>query len=163
MGNAMLVCQTGMLNQPSVGLERATKLLVAGRSRKSKPTETESHKPFAIADELAAALAAMPTMTDTDSQEMREASRPGLSYWHDEAGNIMEVGAPDGGPTCSQSVNSPPDKIVWLPEPITALWRNKDHDVPVILVAKMSEPGLPDYYLTDTKTGIPASEVFFED
>lgn len=39
---------------------------------------------------------------------------------------------------------------------------NKDHDLPVILVAIMSQPGLPDHYLTDTKTGIPTSEVVFD-
>jgi hypothetical protein len=48
-----------------------------------------------------------------------------------------------------------------FPQPVTAIWRNKDSDKPVVLVGKMSAPGLPDHFLTDKNTGIPASEVLF--
>ena len=160
--NALLIAQTGKLNQPSVGLQRATQLLASGRSRKSKPAEAESQTPHDIAGELAAALAAIPPITDADRQEMRAASRPGQSYWHDDAGNIMTLDPSDPVPNSSQSVDCSSDSLVMFPEPITAIWRNKDFDKPVTLVGKMSAPGLPDHYLTAGRNGIPASEVFFE-
>lgn len=65
-GNALLVAKLGILNQPSVGMQRATQLLASGRSRKSKPAEAESQKPHDTACELAAALAAIPPLADAN-------------------------------------------------------------------------------------------------
>jgi hypothetical protein len=162
-GNALLIAKLGILNQPSAGLERATQLLASGRFRKGRPMEAESQKePYDTSGELAAALAAIPPLTNAERREMHAAARPGRSYLHDDDGNITACDYSDVVPPASQSANSPSNKIVRFPEPITAVWRNKDYDAPVRLVARMSEPGLPDHYLTDTSVGIPASEVFFE-
>lgn len=161
-GNALLIAQTGNLNQPSVGLQRATQLLTSGRSRKDKPAELDSQTPHDIAGELAAALAAIPPITDADHREMNVMARPGKSYLHDDDGNITACDFSDVIPTAPQAAGGPPESMVMFPEPITAIWRNKDSDQPVTLIGKMSAPGLPDHYLTAGKNGIPASEVFFE-
>ena len=162
LSNALLIAQTGTSNQPSVGLQRATQLLASGRTRKSKPAEAESQTPHDIAGELAAALVAIPPITDVDRREMHAAARPGQSYWHDDEGNITACAFSDVVPPALQAVADPPEPLVMFPEPITAIWRNKDFDQPVTLIGRMSEPGLPDHYLTAGKNGIPASEVFFE-
>ena len=159
-GNAQLIAKLGILNQPSVGLQRATQLLSSGRSRKSKPAELESQTPHDTAGELAAALAAIPPITDR--REMHAAASPSRSYLHDDDGNITACDFSDVVPPASQAVASPPEPLVMFPEPITAIWRNKDFDQPVTLIGRMSEPGLPDHYLTAGKNGIPVSEVFFE-
>jgi hypothetical protein len=161
-GNALLIAKLGILNQPSVGLQRATQLLSSGRSRKSKPVEVENQKPHDIAGELAAALAAIPPLTDADRRELRAAARPSRSYLHDDEGNITACDFSDVVPPASQAVADPPEPLVMFPAPINAIWRNKDFDQPVTLVGKMSEPGLPDHYLTAGKNGVPVSEVFFE-
>ncbi|MEY3894551.1 MAG: hypothetical protein RLZZ214_70 [Verrucomicrobiota bacterium] len=161
-GNAQLIAQTGLLNQPSVGLQRATQLLASGRSRKSKTAEAESQTPHDIAGELAAALAAIPPITDADRRELRAAARPSRSYLHDDEGNITACDFSDVVPPASQAVAGPPEPLVMFPEPITAIWRNKDFDQPVTLIGRMSAPGFADHYLTAGKNGIPVSEVFFE-
>ena len=161
-GNALLIAQTGNLNQPGGGLQRATDLLASVRSRKSKPAEVENQKPHDIAGELAAALAAIPPLTDAERREMHAAARPSRSYLHDDEGNITACDFSDVVPPASQAVADPPETLVMFPAPINAIWRNKDFDQPVTLLGKMSEPGLPDHYLTAGKNGIPVSEVFFE-
>ena len=161
-GNAQLIAKLGILNQPSVGLQRATQLLASGRSRKSKPAELESQTPHDIAGELAAALAAIPPLTDAERREMHAAARPSRSYLHDEDGNLTVYNYSDLVPPASQAVARPPEPLVMFPEPITALWLNKNFDQPVILIGRMSAPGFADHYLTAGKNGIPVSEVFFE-
>ena len=162
VGNALLIAKLGTLNQPSVGLQRATQLLASGRSRKSKPAEAESQTPHDTATELAAALAANPPLTDAERREMHAAARPGQSYLHDDDGNITACDYSDVVPPASQAFAYPPEPLVMFPAPINGIWRNKDFDQPVTLIGRMSEPGLPDYYLTAGKNGIPVSEVFFE-
>jgi transposase len=152
----------GFQTRPSVGLQRATQLLASGRSRKSKPAQAESQTPHDIAGELAAALVSIPPITDAERREMRAASRPGRSYLLDDEGHITAGDFSDVVPPASQAVADPPEPLVMFPEPITAIWRNKDFDQPVTLTGRMSEPGLPDHYLTAGKNGIPVSEVFFE-
>jgi hypothetical protein len=161
-GNALLIAKLGILNQPSVGLQRATQLLASGRSRKSKPVEVENQKPHDIAGELAAALASLPPITDAERESLQAAARPGQSYWSDENGKVSSLDAPETASDPAQTADCPARHMTWFPEPVRALWKNKYHDVPVILVAIMSQHGLPDHYLTDTKTGIPASEVVFD-
>jgi hypothetical protein len=161
IGNALFMSQLGMLNQRSAGMQRATQLLAAGRPPRNKANEADEQEAYDISGELAASLAAIPPITDADRQDVRAASRPGRSYWSDDTGMIYPIDPPEEESNSKHSVDCPADPVTWFPEPVHALWRNKDHDVPVILVARMSEAGLPDYYLTDKKTGIPASEVVF--
>lgn len=163
MGNALLMAQSGLLNQRSVGLQRAMALLAASRSPRNQNQAllAESSEAYDLAAELAATLAATPRITDADREEARAASRPGRMYWSDEAGNVFALDDSDESPNPPTSAD-PTHPVVRFPEPISATWRNKDFDKPVILVARMIEPGLPDHYLTDDNSGIPASEVFFE-
>jgi len=163
-GSALLIAKLGIVNQPSVGLQRATQLLASGRSRKSKPVEMENQKPHDTAGELATALAAIPPLTDAERREMHAAARPSRSYLHDDEGNITACDFSDVVPLtpASQAVADPPEPLVMFPAPINGIWRNKDFDQPVTLIGRMSEPGLPDHYLTADKNGIPVSEVFFE-
>lgn len=162
MGNALVMAKAGLLNQRSPGIQRATTLLAVKRPPPDKANDAAGQDPYNISDELAAALVAIPPITDADRQEMRAASRPGQSYWHDDAGNIMALDPSDAVSNSSQSVDCSSDPLVMFPEPITAIWRNKDFDQPVTLVGRMSAPGFPDHYLNSNGTGIPASEVFFE-
>jgi hypothetical protein len=161
-GNALIIAKLGILNQHSVGLQRATQLLSSGRSRKGKPAEAKNQTPHGTAGELAAALAAIPPLIDAERREMHSAARPGRSYLHDDAGNITACDFSDVVPPASQSVAGPPKPLVMFPAPINAIWRNKDFDQPVTLIGRMSAPGLADHYLTAGKNGIPVSEVFFE-
>lgn len=161
-GNALLIAKLGILNQPSVGLQRATQLLASGRSRKSKPAQAESQTPHDIAGELAAALAAIPPLTDAERREMHAAARPSRSYLHDDDGNLTTHDYSDLAPPASQAVADPPEPLVMFPAPINAIWQNSDADQPVILVGRMSAPGFPDHYLNSNGIGIPVSEVIFE-
>lgn len=163
MGNALLMARMGLINQPVVGLQLATKLLAARSSQAGVPNQLESEKPYDMAGELAAALASVPPITDADRKSMHAAARPGRSYFVDDNGKITSFDAAGTASGSTQTSGCPAGNVTWFPEPIRALWMNKDHDVPVILVAIMSEPGSPDYYLTDTKTGIPAAEVVFQE
>ena len=162
MGNALVMAKAGLLNQRSAGIQRATTLLAVKRPPPDKANDAAGQDPYNISDELAAALVAIPPITDADRQEMRAESRPGQSYWHDDAGNIMALDPSDAVPNSSQSVDCSSDPLVMFPEPITAIWRNKDFDQPVTLVGRMSAPGFPDHYLNSNGTGIPVSEVIFE-
>lgn len=161
-GNGLLIVQTGILNQPSVGLQRATQLLASGRSLMSKPAELESQTPHDTAGELAAALAAIPPITDADRREMHAAASPGRSYLHDDEGNIMACDYSDLVPPASQSVAGPPEPLVMFPAPINGIWQNSDADQPVILVGRMSALGFADHYLNSNGIGIPVSEVILE-
>jgi hypothetical protein len=163
MGNALVIAQPGLLNQRSVGLERAAKLLTTSRSARKQPEMVTCPPDYNLPAVLAAAISALPPITDTDRLEARAAARPGRSYWSDDAGNIYAFDYADDwndAPAPSQSA-APSEPIVRFPEPIAAMWRNADFDKPVTLVARMSEPGLPDHYLTDGNIGIPVSEVIF--
>ncbi len=163
MGNALVIAKAGLLNeQPSAGLQRATALLAAKRPQPDKANDAPGQTPFDMSGELAAALAALPPITDADRREMRAASRPGQSYWHDDAGNIMAFDPPHAVPNSSQSVDCSSDPLVMFPEPVTAIWQNSDADQPVILVGRMSAPGFPDHYLNSNGIGIPVSQVIFD-
>lgn len=162
IGNALLMAKAGMLNQRSVGFQRATTLLAAKHHPPlNTTTDVDGQKAHDLATELASALAAMPTITEVDRQELRAAFHPGRSYWSDDTGKINAFDDDVEVANTSQSV-TPSTPMVWFPKPVSAVWRNKDSDRPVILIARMSEPGLPDHYLTNEKSGIPVSEVFFE-
>jgi hypothetical protein len=161
MGNALAMAQLGMLNQRGVGIQRATSLLAAGRPRANKANEAATQNPHDTSGELAAAIAAIPPITDAERKEMHAAVRPGRHYWHDEDGNIMPFDEYDDPPDASQSVDGSSVPLVMFPDPVTAVWSNQDFDKPVIIVGRMSEPGLPDHYLTIEGSGVPATEVFF--
>lgn len=47
--------------------------------------------------------------------------------------------------------------------PIKATWNNKDHDVPVTLVAEMGSRGGITYYQSENGTGIPGNELTFDE
>ncbi len=161
MGNALLMAKLGLLNQRSVGLQRATRLLAARRGPLDTTTVVEDVKAPYLDVDLAAALAAVPPITEADRQDLRASVRPGRSYYSDETGAVFPFDEPiqTTKPVQSADQSAP---IVWFPEPIPATWRNKDSDTPVILVARMSEPGLPDHYLADGNIGVPVSEVCFD-
>lgn len=164
ISNASLMAQLGLLNQRSTGLDRATKLLAAKGVSSSSASSPEPQVPHDIAGELAAALAAMQPLTSKDRNDLHAAARPGSSYWHDEEGNIMPVDyaefSPNPRPPAS-APSAPSAPFVKFPQPVSGIWRNKDSDNPVVIVARMSEPGLPDHYLTAEGVGLPVSEVFF--
>jgi hypothetical protein len=162
MGNALLMVQTGLINQPAIGLQRATKLLTVGGCQPNVPNQLESQKPYDMAGELAAALASLPPITDADRANLYATARPGKSYWSDENGIVSSFDAPEAATDSTKTGDSPAGQTTWFPEALRALWKNKYHDVPVILIAIMSQPGLADHYLTDNKTGIPAAEVVFD-
>jgi hypothetical protein len=88
MGNALVMAQSGALNQRGAGMQRATTLLTASRSARKQPETVTCPSDYDISAKLAAAIAAVPPITDADRQEARAASRPGRSYWSDDAGNI---------------------------------------------------------------------------
>lgn len=48
-----------------------------------------------------------------------------------------------------------------FPVPIEGLWKNKDYDQPVRVVGVMRESGIEEHFMTETGTGIPASQVEF--
>ena len=161
IGNALLMAKMGLLNQRSEALDRATALLAAGRQQPGNISEADAQEFHDLAAELAAALAAMPPLTDEQRQELEAAAHPGASYWHDEEGNIMPVDPEELFPNLSQpETHTIPG--VKFPKPINGIWRNKDSDKPVVIAGMMSETGLPDHFLTIDGSGIPASEVFFD-
>ncbi len=160
VGNALLMAKLGLLNQRSVGIQRATTMLAARRGPVAiTPVAEELKAPYLDVD-LATAIAEFPPITEADRQDLQAAFRPGRSYYSDETGAVFPLDEPDQATIPSEPVDRS-NPIVWFPEPIPAMWRNKDSDTPVILVARMSEPGLPDHYLTDKNNGVPVSEVFF--
>jgi hypothetical protein len=55
----------------------------------------------------------------------------------------------------------PPNPAKEMMFPIEAIWKNKDHDVPVTLVDLAGEHDGITYYQSSTGTGIPASELEF--
>jgi hypothetical protein len=88
MGNALVMAQSGLLNQRSAGMQRATTLLSASRSARNQTETVTCPSDYDLSAELAAALDAVPPISDADRQEAQAASRPGRSYWSDDAGNI---------------------------------------------------------------------------
>lgn len=161
-GNALLIAKLGIMNQPSVGLQRAADLLDSGRSRKIQPVEAKSHTPHDIAGQLAAVLAAIPRLTDADRREMHAAASPSRSYFHDDDGNITACDFSDLVTPASPSVGGTPEPLVMFPAPINGIWQNSDADQPVTLVGRMSAPGFADHYLNSNGVGIPVSEVMLE-
>lgn len=162
MGNGLVMARAGLLNQRSAGIQRASTLLTASRSSRNNPQPKVESPDFDFTStELAAAIKSVAPMTDVDRQEMLVASRPGQNYCSDDTGKVFAVDDSDESPTPSPP-SPPPEPIVRFPDPVPAVWRNKDFDKPVTLIARMSEPGLPDHYLTVENTGVPVSEVFFE-
>ena len=162
VANALLMAQLGLLNQPSVGIQRAVTLLATSRHSRSKVNDVGSHKAYDSGAELATALDANPPITATDCQDSRKASGPrDRNYRRDEKGVVFAAGdsnEPHNSPQSAAFL----EPMVRFPKPVAAIWHNKDFDKPVSLVARMSEPGLPDHYLTTENTGIPVSEVIFE-
>jgi hypothetical protein len=164
MGNALLMSKMGLLNQRSAGLNRASTLLAASSATPTSVNPPEPEVPHDLAGELAAALASVPPLTPKDRADLRAAARPGSSYWHDEEGNIMPVDYAEFSPNPRPPASAPSAPLapfVKFPDPVSGIWRNKDSDNPVVIVARMSEPGLPDHYLTAEGVGLPVSEVFF--
>jgi hypothetical protein len=53
-------------------------------------------------------------------------------------------------------------KIVRSEFPKNAVWKNKDHDMPVTITGKMGEKDGEVYYQSSTGTGIPGSELEFQ-
>jgi hypothetical protein len=162
LGNALFMAKIGLMNQQSAGMEKAAALLAASQKQQSKADDSEPQKPYDIAGELNAYLASVPPITEADRRDQRAVARPGKSYWHDEDGNVMPLDTQDQPPDFPQSVDSASEHILKFPEPINGTWRNKDSDKPVVIVARMSESGMPDYFLTIEGSGIPASEVHFD-
>jgi hypothetical protein len=165
MGNALLMTKLGLVNQRSVGLQRATSLLAASRRPPNKADEEVAQNPHDTSAELAAALEAMPTITEAERRKMHAVARPGMQVFSDEDGTIYTCCDSDntsGGSNPAWPVDPSEPSIERFPEPIHAVWKNKECDQPVVIIARMFQPGMPDYYQTDYKTGIPASEVFFE-
>lgn len=155
IGNALAMTQSGLLNQRSVGLQRATALLAVRPPPRNKAKESDDHKAYDFSEELAAALVAMPPITDADRQDLQDASRPGRSYWSDETGKVTSFDDATGtaGPTEHTEI---------FPEGRPAMWRNKDADMPVVIVGIMRSPGFPDHFMAESGTGLPVSEVCFE-
>jgi hypothetical protein len=162
MGNALLMTKMSLMNQPSAGMEKATALLAASQKQQSKTGDSEPQKPYDTAGELKAYLASVPPITEADRQDLQAAARPGKSYWHDEDGNVMPLDSDESSPGTKPPAGTQSYTIVEFPEPISAVWRSQDCDKPVVIVARMSEPGLPVFYKTEDGSGIPASEVFFD-
>lgn len=160
MGNALLISQTGMINQRGPGLQRAVNLLGGTRKRSKKLQPVAEPEDCDIASHLAAALSAVPPITQEERRHLQATSRPGQWYLHDESGNIVAMDQSGTAHDPDPFAESP--SMVKFPEPRPAVWKNQDYDKPVILVARMSQPGLPDYYLTQEGSGIPVSEVTFE-
>jgi hypothetical protein len=164
MGNALLMSKMGLLNQRSAGLNRASTLLAASSASPTSVNPPEPEVPHDLAGELAAALASVPPLTPKDRADLRAAARPGSSYWQDEEGNIMPVDFAEFSPNPRPPASAPSTPFapfVKFPDPVSGIWRNKDSDNPVVIVARISEPGLPDHYLTAEGVGLPVSEVFF--
>ena len=45
--------------------------------------------------------------------------------------------------------------------PMQAVWRNKDHDIPVTIVGEMGEQNGVKYFKSQSGTGIPENELTF--
>ncbi len=166
MGNALVMGQSGLLNQRSAGMQRAVALLAARRSSRSNDAQrADSPASHDEGAELAASLAALDPLTEAGRQDLQAIARPGRAYCSDENGNVFAVDDMDESekPTKPVGPAEPTGpSMERFPEPIHAVWRNKDFDKPVFLVALMTEPGHPDHYLTDENSGVAVSEVFFD-
>jgi hypothetical protein len=57
----------------------------------------------------------------------------------------------------------PPNPAKEMMFPKKAIWKNRDHDLPVTLVDLAGERDGVTYYQSSTGTGIPASELTFEE
>jgi hypothetical protein len=163
MGNGLLIAKAGLLNQPGAGLQRATQLLGMRPQTASEQSHAEALRTCKlVAEQLAATIATTPKTTEEERELLRATARPGRSYMHDDEGNILPFDHADLAPDVVRVVESSPDHIEEFPESRHAIWKNKDTDMPVVIVALMSQPGFEDHYLTEGQTGIPASQVFFE-
>lgn len=167
IANGQLAVDAGLINQPGVGLARATALL--GLRPHPKPgvipgnEESVEISKF-VSDQLATTIASMQKTTEEELEQLRASARPGRSYMCIDDEEIVPFDHSNLAPVPDvvKVVASSPDHIEEFAEPRHAIWRNKKFDVPVVIVARMSQAGYEDHYLTKTKSGIPASEVFFE-
>lgn len=144
MGNALLKAKTAMPNGPDVGIERALDLLGRGRASKRSARgtdETDSAGGCDVSAELKAALAG----TVPPAPETGPGCVPARPKKSRRGADAARSGA----------------RLERFPEPVAAVWTNRDFDKEVMIVGIMSEPGLPDHYLTEESTGIPVSEVVF--
>ncbi len=161
MGNALLMAMLGLHNQRSAGLERAMALLTASQKQPNQVGDSDTQTPYDMAGELKASLASVPPITEADRQALQATAKPGKSYWHDEEGNIMPLDHEDLVEGVPRQTHAPSAPMMKFPEPVSGIWKNKDFDKPVVIVARLSAPGFPDHFLTIEGSGIPASEVFF--
>lgn len=167
IANGQLAVDAGLINQPGVGLARATALL--GLRPQPKPgvipgnEESVEISQF-MSDQLATTIASMQKTTEEELEQLRASARPGRSYMCIDDEEIVPFDHSNLAPVPDvvKVVASSPDHIEEFAKPRHAIWRNKDFDLPVVIVARMSQAGFEDHYLTKTKSGIPASEVFFE-
>ena len=162
MGNELIMAHCGLLNQRSVGLQHVLKLLAASRSPRNKAMAVESTTDDLTSSALAAAIDSVAPITDTDHQDAQAASRPGQQYWSDETGKVFALDDPAELQNITESVDTT-ELTEMFPEVRHAIWRNKDTDMPVVIVGLMKSPGMPDHYLATSGTGLPVSEVSFED
>lgn len=164
LGNGLQIAKAGLLNQPGVGLQRAIQFLGIRPQQASVQSDAEALGTCEfLADQLATTIATMPKTSEEELEQLSATTaRPGRSYMHDDEGNILPFDHAGLGPDVVRVVKSSPDHIKEFTEPRHAIWKNKDTDMPVVIVALMSQPGFEDHYLTDSQTGIPASQVFFE-
>lgn len=135
---AQLQIDTGLLHQKTPALDRAIGLLEPARRSKPAPICLEVPPDYDWAGELEACL--------------KEA-------WEWDARPFTESGV-------VKFVDDPPvekDTVVMFEATRTGVWKNKDQDKPVEIVGEMTSPCMATYYLTKEKSGIPASEVIFDD
>jgi hypothetical protein len=148
VASAHLQLDAGLVNQRTPGIDRADGLLEPARRGRPFSPYLEPPPDFDLGAELRAFL------EDASSWKPRAGS--GSSACESMA---AEVAASER----NKVENTNGDVVDWFPMPRKGIWRNQDSDVPVVIVAVMSSPGLPDHYLTENNSGIPASEVELED
>lgn len=160
LANALVMAKSGLINQPNVGIHSATALLTASRKARKDTVADLPENPELwqkISTQLAAAVKSLPPLTKADHADLRETAVPGRAYYSDERDQIFAF--PDElHPVPQESLAH--SELYAEAKPAT--WRNKDNDMPVMITGIMRAPGFPDHYLAESGTGLPASEVFFE-
>ena len=108
MANALLIGEIWLLNQPSVGMQRAIALLTAKRSARKPIKPLALPEDYDVSAQLRAALEPMgPAMTEADQDEVRTKFPPGRSYRHDEDGNIFVIDDDDELPHRATKTTTP--------------------------------------------------------
>lgn len=148
--NAQVQVNAGLVNQKSVGINRAAKLLEPARRKKQVAPCLEVSVDFDLGEQLNAFLDQAKNWDQWPAPKVATPQPP----------VVVEIPKSSGSRT---KAGKKGDRIDYFPVPRKGIWRNKDADKPVVVVAVMSSPGMPDHYLTEEKSGIPVSEVEFED